>query len=44
MAAQFILTEKWALVGKIVGVNNLNGRHGDTLSPVWLGTYYLITR
>jgi cobalt/nickel transport protein len=43
MAAQFILTEKWALVGEVVGVNNLNGRHGDDPFSGLIGTYYLIT-
>jgi cobalt/nickel transport protein len=43
MAIQFILTERWALVGEIVGVNNLNGRHGDDPISGLLGTYYLIT-
>ena len=43
MAAQFVLTDKWALVGEIVAVNNLNGRHGDDAISALLGTYYLIT-
>jgi cobalt/nickel transport protein len=43
MAAQFILTETWALVGEVVGVNNLNGQHGDDPISCLLGTYYLIT-
>jgi cobalt/nickel transport protein len=43
MAAQFILTEKWALVGELVGVNNLDGRHGDDPFSGLIGTYYLIT-
>ena len=43
MAVQFILTERWALVGEIVGVNNLNGRHGDDPISGLLGIYYLIT-
>jgi cobalt/nickel transport protein len=43
MAAQFLLTGKWALVGEIVGVNNLNGRHGDDPFSGLLGTYYSIT-
>jgi cobalt/nickel transport protein len=43
LAAQFSLTEKWALVGEIVGVNNLNGRHGDDPFSGLIGTYYLIT-
>jgi hypothetical protein len=43
MAAQFILTEKWALVGEVAGVNNINGKHGDDAISALLGTYYLIT-
>ncbi|OGP95657.1 MAG: hypothetical protein A2157_09295 [Deltaproteobacteria bacterium RBG_16_47_11] len=42
-AAQFVLTDKWVLVGEIVGVNNLNGRKGDDPISGLLGTYYLIT-
>ena len=43
LAAQFLLTEKWALVGEIVGVNNFNGRHGDDPFSGLIGTYYSIT-
>ena len=43
LAAQFILTKKWALVGEVMGINNLNGRHGDDPLSGLLGTYYLIT-
>jgi len=43
VAGQFILSDKWALVGEIVGVNNFNGREGDDLLSGLLGTYYLIT-
>ncbi len=43
VAAEFVLTEKWALVGEVVGVNNLNGRHGDDPFSGLIGTYYLIT-
>lgn len=43
LGAQFILTDKWALVGEIVGVNNMNGRKGDDPFSGLLGTYYLIT-
>jgi hypothetical protein len=43
LAAQFILTKKWALVGEIVGVNNLNGRKGDDPLSGLIGTYYLFT-
>jgi cobalt/nickel transport protein len=43
VAAQFLLTEKWALVGEIVGVNNFNGRHGDDPFSGLIGTYYSMT-
>ena len=43
VAGQFIISDKWALVGEIVGVNNLNGRKGDDPFSGLLGTYYLIT-
>jgi len=43
VAAQFILTEKWAWVGEIVGVNNFNGRKGDDPISGLLGTYYLVS-
>jgi len=43
MAAQFMLTEKWVLVGEVVGVNNVNGRHGDDPFSGLIGTYYSIT-
>jgi cobalt/nickel transport protein len=43
MAAQFMLTEKWAVVGEVVGVNNFNGRHGDDPFSGLIGTYYSIT-
>jgi len=43
LAGQFILTEKWALVGEVVGINNLNGRHRDDPLSGLIGTYYLIT-
>jgi len=43
LGTQFILSEKWALVGEITGVNNLNGRKGDDPFSGLLGTYYLIT-
>ncbi|MGD0919373.1 MAG: transporter [Thermodesulfobacteriota bacterium] len=41
-AGQFVLSDKWALVGELVGVNNFNGRNDDPFSGL-LGTYYLIT-
>jgi cobalt/nickel transport protein len=43
VATEFVLTEKWVLVGEIAGVNNLNGRHGDDPFSGLIGTYYLIT-
>jgi cobalt/nickel transport protein len=43
VAAQFSITDKWAVVGEIVGVNNFNGRHGDDPFSGLIGTYYLIT-
>jgi hypothetical protein len=43
LATQFTVTEKWTLVGEVVGVNNLNGRHGDDPFSLLIGTYYLIT-
>lgn len=43
LAAQFLLTDKWALVGEVVGVNNFNGRHGDDPFSGLIGTYYSIT-
>jgi hypothetical protein len=42
LAAQFILTKKWALVGEIVGVNNFDGRKGDDPFSGLIGTYYFI--
>jgi hypothetical protein len=42
MAGQFIMTERWALVGEIVGVNNLNGHTGDDPLLGLLGTQYTI--
>jgi hypothetical protein len=40
VAAQFALTEKWALVGEIFGVNNFNGhKRDDTISSL-VGTQY----
>jgi len=43
IAGQFVLSDKWALVGEIAGVNNFNGRKGD--DPVFglLGTQCNIT-
>jgi len=43
LGSQFVLTDKWALVGEIVGTNNLNGREGDDPLSALFGTYYLLT-
>ena len=42
-AGQFILSDKWALVGEVTGVNNMNGRRRDAPLSCLLGTYYLLT-
>jgi cobalt/nickel transport protein len=42
LGGQFILTDKWALVGEVVRINNLNGRHGDDPLSGLIGTYYSI--
>jgi hypothetical protein len=43
LAAQYALTDRWALVGEFFGTNNLNGMTGDDPFSGLLGTYYLIT-
>ena len=43
LGGQFILSNKWALVGEIVGANNLNGRKGDDPLSGLIGTYYFVT-
>jgi len=43
LAAQYVLTDRWALVGEFFGTNNLNGMTGDDPFSGLLGTYYLIT-
>lgn len=43
MAAQFVITDQWAFVGEIIGINNFNGRKADDPLSGLLGTYYLIT-
>ena len=43
MAVQLILTEKLALVGEFVGINNLNGRKGDDLLSGLIGIQLSIT-
>jgi hypothetical protein len=40
LAARFLVTEKWAWVGEMVGRNNLNGRKGDDPLSSLVGTYY----
>ena len=43
IAAQFALSDKWALVGDIFGVNNFNGdRHDDPISGL-VGTQYVLS-
>jgi hypothetical protein len=42
-AVQFILSDQWAWVGEIIGVNHFNGRKGDDPFSGLLGTQYLIT-
>jgi len=43
IAGQFLLSDKWALVGEIVGVNNFNGGKGDDPLSGLLGVQYLMT-
>ena len=44
IAGQFVLSEKWALVGEILGVNNFNGnRRDDPLSGLVGVQYILLT-
>jgi len=43
VGTQFILSERWAMVGEIVGVNNLNGLKGDDPLSGLIGIYSLIT-
>ena len=43
-AFQFVLSEKWALVGEVVGVNNFNGHKGDDPLSGLIGTNYTITK
>ena len=42
IASQFVLSEKWALVGEISGWNNFNGRHNDDPLAGLLGIQYAI--
>jgi len=43
VAAQFILSDKWGLVGEMVGVNNFDGRRGNDPVSGLIGVYYLIS-
>ena len=43
LASQFVLTDKWALVGEIAGMNNLNGNNGDDPLSALFGFNYLLT-
>ncbi len=42
LAGQFVLSDKWALVGEIFGVNNFNGRRGDDPISGLLGIQHII--
>ena len=42
-AAQFILSDKWALVGEIVGVNNFNGHKSDDPISGLVGIQYMLS-
>jgi hypothetical protein len=44
LGSQFVLTDKWSLVGEIGGSNNFNGRTGDDPLSALFGTYYIITK
>jgi hypothetical protein len=43
LGCQFILTDKWALIGEVTGGNNLNGRTRDDPLSGLIGTYFSIT-
>ena len=43
LGSQFVLKDKWALVGEIVGTNNLDGTKGDDPLSTLFGTYYILT-
>ena len=43
LASQFVLTEKWALVGEISGINNFNGHTRDDPFSGLIGAYYVIS-
>ena len=42
-AAQLVLSDKWALVGEIVGVNNFNGRKSDDPISGLVGIQYMLS-
>jgi len=42
VAAQFILSDQWGLVGEMVGVNNFDGQTGNDPISTLFGIYYLI--
>jgi hypothetical protein len=42
-ATQFILSDKWALVGEVVGVNNFNGHKSDDPFSGLLGIQYMLS-
>lgn len=42
VAAQFALTDKWALVGEVFGVNNFNGHKDDPISSL-VGAQYALS-
>jgi hypothetical protein len=42
LSAQLIVSDKWALVGEVVGVNNFNGRGEDDPFSALVGAYYQI--
>jgi cobalt/nickel transport protein len=43
LACQFILAEKWTLVGEIAGINNFNGHKRDDPLSGLIGTTYQLT-
>jgi hypothetical protein len=44
IAGQFLLSDKWALVGEIVGVNNFNGNKRDDPISGLVGIQYILIR
>jgi hypothetical protein len=43
IAGQFVLSDDWALVGEIVGVNNFNGNKNDDPISGLAGTQYMLS-